>query len=139
MFDGRDYHQAFQDALDELASNPRNRDRVLGTLVSLEFTLWEAIRGAMIVTSNLVAVLILLPIGYLAWQANGSGWKLGTALFAAWLLIGLGIYWLFRFAVYCEIARHVKGRRFGDLDLPWFPSGTGYKGSQYEAEDRQKA
>ncbi|WP_210484438.1 hypothetical protein [Microvirga antarctica] len=127
MVDGRDYQQSFEDALTDLTGRLLDRDDALGQLVSLEFTLWEAIRGAMIVTGNLAALVILAPISYLAWLSGSGGWVVGAAFLAAWLLITVGLYWLFKFAVHYEIGRHAKGRRFGDFDLPWLPGGTGYR------------
>ena len=50
MFNGHDYQEAFEEARDELTGRPLTRDEVLGKLVRIEWTLWEAIRGAMILT-----------------------------------------------------------------------------------------
>jgi len=118
MFDGRDYQESFQNALNELTSEGVDRDVVLGQLVGIEFTLWEAIRGAMILTGNIAALMIIAPVAYLAGQTSGERWVMGVVCVVAWLLITFALYWIFKFAVYYEIGRHVKGRRFGDLDLP---------------------
>jgi hypothetical protein len=123
MFDGRDYHRAFEKAIDNLTGKVLDRDDTLGQLVSLEWTLWEAIRGPVIVTRNMMAMIIIIPAAYLF---RDSGWVGGVVLVVAYFVLIVGLYWLFRFAAYWEISRHVKGRRFGDHDLPWLPSGTGY-------------
>ncbi len=128
MFDGRDYHQAFEEARDELAGRVLNRDEVLGKLVGIEWRLYEAIRGAMIVTGKIVALLVLAPIAYLAWN---TGWVAGGVMLGLWLAITIGLYWIFKFAVHYEIARHVKGRRFGKLDLPWLPGSSNYDPDRY--------
>lgn len=89
----------------------------------IEWTLWEAIRGAMIVTGKIVALLVVAPIAYLA---SNTGWVAGVICLGVWLAITIGVYWIFKFAVHYEIARHVKGRRFGKLDLPWLPGSSNY-------------
>jgi hypothetical protein len=109
-----------------------DRDDVLGQLVSLEFTLWEAIRGAVLVTGNIAALIILAPFSYMAWQTGGPGLAMGAVLVTAWLAIAFGLYGLFKLVAHYEIGRHVKGRRFGDFDLPWLPGGTGYQESTSE-------
>jgi hypothetical protein len=128
MFDGRDYHQAFEKARDELAGRPLDRDEVLGQLVGIEWTLWEAIRGAMLITCNIAALLVVAPISYLTWN---NGWAAGALGLGIWLAVAISLYFVFKFAVHYHIARYVKGRRFGDLDLPWLPGSSNYNPNKY--------
>ena len=134
MFDGRDYHQAFEDARDKLTGRVLDRDEVLGQLVGIEWTLWEAIRGAMIITGNIAALILIAPAAYLTWQTGNSGWVVGVLFVGLWLTVTIGLYWIFKFAAYYEIARHVKGRRFGNFDLPWLPGSSNYDPSKYPSE-----
>ncbi len=131
MFTGRDYHHAFEEARDELAGRLLDRDEVLGKLVGLEWTLWEAMRGAMLLTGSIAGLIVTVPISYLVSQSGNSGWPIMALLFALWLAIAVGLYWIFRFVVYVEITRHVKGRRFGDLDFPWVPGSSNYDPVKY--------
>lgn len=134
MFDGRDYHQTFEEARDELAGKTMDRDDVLGQLVSIESTLWEAVQGAMIVTGNIAALILVAPIAYLTWQSDNSGWIASALCVALWLTVTFGLYWIFKFVAYYEIGRHVKGRRFGDFDLPWLPGSSNYDPVKYPSE-----
>lgn len=134
MFDGRNYHQAFEKTLDEIASRPLDRDEALGQLVGLEWTLWEAIRGAMIKASCLAGLIVVVPLGYLLSSSGSFDWVTAGALFAVWLFVCIGLYWLFKFAAFSEIGRHIKGRRFGELDLPWLPRSSNYHPTKYPIE-----
>jgi hypothetical protein len=134
MFDGRDYHQAFEEACDQLTGRVLDRNEVLGQLVGIEWTLWEAVRGAMIVVSNIITLIAIAPIAYVAWPTGNSSWIVGMIFVVLWGAVAFGIYWIFRLTAYYEIARHVKGRRFGDIDLPWLPSGTSHNSVKYPIE-----
>ena len=134
MFDGRDYHQAFEEACDQLTGRVLYRNEVLGQLVGIEWTLWEAVRGAMIVVSNIIALITIAPIAYAAWSTGNSSWIAWMIFVVLWSVVAFSIYWIFRLTAYYEIARHVKGRRFGDIDLPWLPSGTNYDPIKYPSD-----
>jgi hypothetical protein len=124
MFNGSDYHREFEETLGNLTGRVLDQDDVLGQLVGLEFTLWEAVKGAALVTGQLLATLFIVPAIYLL---RDAGWVWIAACGVVYLVVITGVYWLFKLAAYWEISRHVRGRRFGDVDLPWLPSGTGYR------------
>lgn len=134
MFDGRDYHQSFEKARDELAGRVLDRDEVLGQLIGVEWTLWEAIRGAMFVASCIAAFVLVAPIAYFSWRYGALGWIGSVAVVLAWLSVATGLYWLFRATFHYEVTRHVKGRRFGHLDLPWLPGSTNFDPTRYPNE-----
>lgn len=134
MFDGRDYHQAFEQARDDLAGKILDRDEVFGHLVGLEWTLWEAIRGAMFVTGNIAGLIAILPLSIFAWRTGDFSWLAGVLGAAIWLVVTFGLYGVFRIAVHYEIGRHVKSRRFGHLDFPWLPESPNYDAVKYPRE-----
>jgi hypothetical protein len=131
MFNGYDYHHAFEEARDELAGSIHDRDQVLGKLVRVEWTLWEAMRGAMIQTGSIAGLLVSAPIIHFAWLTGNSSWTAAALFLPLWLTVTTGLYWVFKFVVHFEIARHVKGRRFGHLDLPWLPGSRNYDPAKY--------
>lgn len=136
MFDGRDYNSAFEEARDKLADCTLDRDEVLGHLVGIEWTLWEAIRGAMIMTGNIAALFAIAPIAFFAWQSGQQGWIAGSVCIALWLTVSIGLYWIFKFVAFFEITRHVKGRKFGTIDLPWLPGSTNYDPGKYPLAEK---
>lgn len=116
-FDGRDYHQLFEEA----CSNLKHLDEDVESrhsLEGIEWVLWEAIRGVFFYVAITVP-LIVFAFLELAFDITE---KMSTsATIAYWTIVtifpALFIYWLLRFVFWHEISRHVKGRTFGDGGL----------------------
>jgi hypothetical protein len=115
MFDGRDYRQTFDEACIELAlsSDP---DEIRSRLIDIEWVLEEALRSAFFVQAALLSVIVLLPIWAL-FDVGSAEWPIKALCFAALLVFGTLTYWLSKFALWYEISRHLKSRRFGDPRL----------------------
>jgi len=116
-FDGRDYHQAFE----ETCSNFRQFGGGLDARDSLEqneWMLWEAIRGVFFYAAILISTLILVLIE-LIFNLKDKMSVFENMVYLAIVIIptALVIYWLLRFIFWCEISRHVRGRNFGDGGL----------------------
>jgi hypothetical protein len=110
-FTGADYHQAFEEACQELARE-NLQDAARAALVRVESVLWEAIQGVFVRISLAVASLVvLLPVYLLDLPQS-----LTSGLIITGTLVGLtiSIYWLCRLVFSLEIGRHVRGRRFGE-------------------------
>lgn len=111
MFSGPDYNQQFEEACAELPGET-DPDMVRRNLMSIEWVLWEAIRGVFGHIALCIAALIVLPPFYLL-DARQS-WTTGLIILGLLLLLTLAIYWLCRAIFHYEIGRHVRGRRFGE-------------------------
>lgn len=108
---GRDYHQAFDEACEELP-NLSNQDEVKLRLLYLERIIWEAIRGVFFLSSLASGFLIAWLISSLLPEDTNSFIK-GTIFLIFVVLLTLPGYWLLRLMFWHQISRHIKGRRFG--------------------------
>lgn len=91
-FTGLDYNQAFEEACEELPY-VRDRDEVMSRLLSLEWILWEAIRGlfflSSLVSGFLIAWLIssLLPEDINSFIKGAIFLIFCSSLDASWILV----------------------------------------------------
>lgn len=112
MFNGKSYKQEFDDACETLAFE-RDPAQIRRTLVSVEWVLAEAIRGVFFLQALLQTFVTMVAIGWLL-SINSMDWQLEAIFYAVGLAMFLSIYWLSKFALWHEISRHLKPRRFGD-------------------------
>lgn len=110
MFNGRDYHTAFEEAC-ELLSIDGDDETARDALEHVEWVLWEAIRGVFFYVAVLLAALVVLPFLYLL--GNERTMIVSVFGFAVLAVIATAIYWLCRLVFRLEVSNHVKGRRFG--------------------------
>ena len=113
MFNGHSYKQEFDDACETLAFE-RDPAQIRRTLISVEWVLEEAIRGVFFLQALLQTVATMAAIGWL-FSINTMDWQVTAIFYAVGLAVFLSNYWLSKFALWYEISRHLKPRRFGDL------------------------
>jgi hypothetical protein len=111
MFSGPEYHNEFEQARRELPGET-DPDVVGRRLMNVEWVLWEALRGAFGRIALIIAALVVLPPAYIL-EVSRS-WKSMLVALAILLLLTVSTYWLCRAVFHYEIARHVRGRRFGE-------------------------
>jgi hypothetical protein len=109
-FTGRDYDAAFSEACLNIEREP-DADRVNAELRSLEWILWEAMRGALLLGSMLTAGALVAPLAFLI--ESRDSWQFGLTMLLAYAALVTAIYWLMRLAVWHEVSRHIRGREFG--------------------------
>ncbi len=112
-FDGRDYHQAFEDARAELVYET-DPDVISGKLEHVEWVLCEAIRSVFFWFSLALGGLIGLPVGYILRQ-NDQLFLAAIVSCVLLTVVATAAYWMLRLFFYFEVSRHIQGRTFGDL------------------------
>lgn len=113
-FSGVDYHAAFEEACEKLA-RVRDADEVRSDLEGIEWILWEAIRGVFFLASIIAAWFIVVPVFYfLVDEKTFVAFAIEIAIV---IMLAAALYWLLRLVFHFEIAKHVKGRRFGSGGL----------------------
>jgi hypothetical protein len=111
VFSGFEYNKEFEEACEELATE-RDPQQVRRRLMSVEWVLWEAIRGVFLQISSMVAALIVLPLLYLISPRNS--WVTGIGVILSFLVLSTSVYWVCRAVFHYEISRHVRPRTFGE-------------------------
>ncbi|MBB4342136.1 hypothetical protein [Rhizobium leguminosarum] len=112
-FTGDDYHRVFEEACRDLPME-RNADRVREKLLTMEWMLWEALRGVFFLISIGLSGLIVFPIAYMILPTDHRSWIGGLIAFAVFAVLAVVIYWICRGIFHFEFAVKVRGRRFGD-------------------------
>jgi hypothetical protein len=112
-FTGEDYHRVFEEACRDLPLE-RNPDTVRAKLLTIEWMLWEALRGVFFFISLTLSGLIIFPITYMILPADHRSWIGGLIAFAVFAVLAILIYWTCRGIFHLEFAVKVRGRRFGD-------------------------
>jgi hypothetical protein len=113
MFNGIDYKAAFDEACDDLV-HTRDRDEIRRILIGVEWVLEEAIRGVFVVLALILSLIIFMPLGFL-FELRKINWMGQGLFFVAAIAFGLIVYWLAKFALWHEVNRHLKPRKFGEL------------------------
>lgn len=111
MFSGFEYNKEFEEACEELATE-RDPQQVRRRLMSIEWVLWEAIRGVFLQISCMVAAFIVLPLLYLI--SHGNSWVIGIGGILSFIVLGTLVYGICRAVFHYEISRHVRPRTFGE-------------------------
>jgi hypothetical protein len=110
--DGNDYRICF-DRQCKLLVGATSEDSVRRRLLEIEWTLWRAIRTSLVGASIVWILLILFGLGFLLPRGNTAAWWL---LFGFTLFVSFLSYWISRFAIWYNISRHLRMRKFGDLN-----------------------
>jgi hypothetical protein len=117
MFTGRDYQSEFDAVCETLSDARKSKDEVRSALLRLEWIIWEAFRGALINGCALFSFIVSALVIYALDIDLKSSWTVGLVALSAFFIFCLSQYAILRFALWEELTRHVRGHKFGGLDL----------------------
>ncbi|MEH6691332.1 MAG: hypothetical protein V7774_09130 [Pseudorhizobium pelagicum] len=111
-FTGDDYNRVFEEACSGLAYE-RDEEVVRGKLLTMEWILWEALRGVFSLIAMTLSGLIVFPIAYLISPVDDRTWGGVVFVFIAFAVLATLIYWICRAVFHFEFAIKIRGRKFG--------------------------
>lgn len=115
-FTGADYHRVFEEACTDLARE-RHADAIRAKLLTIEWILWEALRGIFFLISMTLSGLVVFPTIYLMVPSDQRSWVTAVIGLVVFAILTALIYWICRGVFHWEFAVKVQGRRFGDGGL----------------------
>lgn len=116
MFTGREYQSEFDAACETLSHAQKSKDEVRSALLSLEWIVWEAFRGALIKGCAIFALIVAALVTYVLDINLKSSWTAALVALAAVFVFALAQYAILRLALWEDLTRHVRTHKFGGLD-----------------------